>query len=779
MESSMVIKVKYGDTLRRFNVCVDENEKLDLDIDGLRAKIIGLFNFPQDADLGLTYIDEDGDMVTLVDDNDLLDAMKQRLKFLRIDIQLKNEKFGKAFTRSSGSSTPLRSPRVQHPLTDINNKVAEALKAVPMPLLETLLKLSLDLTSKASSSSPIFADLAEGILKLGISQLNEVPQFQADAESSGHTGASENFVDSSVLKDPNAPRGGGLRKVSLNSKPMDLNTMSSEECDAGNSVGVLAPAVNLNTIPQIGSVPSGSSNVIHVPNDIDILPPFDRNEAKNIGGQHIGKFDVSLAPTRPSDADQPHAMGLGGNASNESPFSGAPVLDDSTGTYRQRRICHLNMNRNATVGTFHSGIQCDGCGVHPITGPRFKSKVKDNYDLCSICFAAMGNENDYIRLDKPVYFPNPRPFRGSYDHRQNYRCLVPLTPRNGFPTPPPMMRHIGIKDTRPKLDSRFILDVNVSDGTIMAPSTPFTKIWRMCNSGTQVWPQGTQLVWIGGDRFSNAVSVDIKVPAGGLPLENELDISVDFTAPKLPGHYISYWRVTSPSGLKFGQRVWVLIQVDGSLKEGHGVSFQGLNLNLPPESNCPKSLEIIDMNVDPIVDGSLQGPCNSYPVIEPVKPVVEKKPKEENSPINDGSLVGNGGSASAQPLPRPPSSVLYPIIDLTDVDLAEASHSSTSLTTLPISSEEISDKYAVEQTLLKELEEMGFKQVDLNKEILRKNEYDLEQSVDDLCGISEWDPMLELQGMGFCDEEMNRRLLEKNNGSIKRVVMDLLTGEKA
>jgi next-to-BRCA1 protein 1 len=26
-------------------------------------------------------------------------------------------------------------------------------------------------------------------------------------------------------------------------------------------------------------------------------------------------------------------------------------------------------------GMFHRGVQCDGCGVHPITGPRYKSKV--------------------------------------------------------------------------------------------------------------------------------------------------------------------------------------------------------------------------------------------------------------------------------------------------------------------------------------------------------------------------------------------------------------------
>ena len=44
-------------------------------------------------------------------------------------------------------------------------------------------------------------------------------------------------------------------------------------------------------------------------------------------------------------------------------------------------------------------------------------------------------------------------------------------------------------------------------------------------------------------------------------MENELDVAVDFTAPEHPGRYISYWRMASPSGQKFGQRVWVLIQV--------------------------------------------------------------------------------------------------------------------------------------------------------------------------------------------------------------------------
>ncbi|KAJ4712418.1 protein NBR1-like [Melia azedarach] len=213
MESTMVIKVKFGDTLRRFNARVNENETLDLDIDGLRAKVQSLFNFPEDADLTLTYIDEDGDVVTLVDDDDLCDVMRQRLKFLRINVRLNSEKFGKAYARSSGSSTPLRCPRVQHPLPDLNKKVSEILKFMPEPLQETLLKLSQDFTSKAVSSTPMFAELVECFSKMGLSHLYLVSQSQSGAESSAQGEASESPKAVSVPKDASASKDGGLKQV--------------------------------------------------------------------------------------------------------------------------------------------------------------------------------------------------------------------------------------------------------------------------------------------------------------------------------------------------------------------------------------------------------------------------------------------------------------------------------------------------------------------------------------------------------------------------------------
>lgn len=79
------------------------------------------------------------------------------------------------------------------------------------------------------------------------------------------------------------------------------------------------------------------------------------------------------------------------------------------------------------------------------------------------------------------------------------------------PTLPPLLKGCRVKAGKPKLDSRFVSDVTVMDGTMMAPSTPFTKIWRMRNNGGFVWHRGTQLVWIGGDKFSDTVALELEV----------------------------------------------------------------------------------------------------------------------------------------------------------------------------------------------------------------------------------------------------------------------------
>ncbi|KAG8235151.1 hypothetical protein J437_LFUL015191, partial [Ladona fulva] len=39
-----------------------------------------------------------------------------------------------------------------------------------------------------------------------------------------------------------------------------------------------------------------------------------------------------------------------------------------------------------TAGSVHNGIRCDGCGISPLVGPRFRCKTCEAFNYCEICF---------------------------------------------------------------------------------------------------------------------------------------------------------------------------------------------------------------------------------------------------------------------------------------------------------------------------------------------------------------------------------------------------------
>lgn len=70
----------------------------------------------------------------------------------------------------------------------------------------------------------------------------------------------------------------------------------------------------------------------------------------------------------------------------------------------------------------------------------------------------------------------------------------------------------------------------------------------------------------------------VQISVDGFPIDQEIDVGVDFVTPAKPGGYVSYWRLASPTGQMFGQRVWVFIQVCSTIDcffvlIGFGTSF--------------------------------------------------------------------------------------------------------------------------------------------------------------------------------------------------------------
>ncbi|KAF5758608.1 putative Next to BRCA1 gene 1 protein [Helianthus annuus] len=877
--SSIVIKVKFGETLRRLNASI-KDKKLALDMDLLEDKIRSLFNLGSGVEFTMTYVDEDGDDVTLADDSDLHDVVQQSLNPLRITVNLKGSSKFNGSSGISTHSTPVSSPQNPHPFQTLNAGVSEILKSIPEPFLEALAKLPLELASKASSSSaPAVAELVE---KMKTVYLNEILPSMATPSVHPTTGGPPNTnsesatgKNSKVQVNPEAggsntkkkekqvekvtvgatgknskeqvnPEAGGsntkkkekqVEKVTVgegstgkNKKTTDGVEKNEDRCsekkdDSLNEPlkhGIFGPFAACGgwyaqNATDINKNTNASGSFLYEPSKHGFLGPSfaphggwnaqnatDINKNTNAFGSslyepskhgflgpsaaHGGWYAQNATDINKNTNASGSSFGLAQgtlNATNQCPFSGMPLMTDSDSHLPRSRSSHSKRYNGANSNTgnvFHRGIICDGCGVHPITGPRFRSKVKFDYDLCSICFAEMGNATDYIRMDHPT---------NSFSHH--------LLSSKGFYDPSLRIPPLGTPGSNPslsKLDSQFVLDVNVLDGTVMAPHTAFTKIWRMRNNGSIVWPYGSQFQWIGGDRLSSSRSVNVEIPVHGLPVDKEIDVAVDFTAPEIPGRYVSYWRMSSPSGEKFGQWVWVVIQVDASMKN---LGETSINLNLPPVTRDPEMV-----NQDNLVDNVFLG---NNTITDSANTSVDTTPKDHsmNVPINDSLITDNDGvSSTIATLSTPPETASVSAFSPAEVRTALGLDSepignptvdisvmppitSSGAASLPTAvvqrpsgsgSEVVTDDK--EQALVKELEAMGFKNLDLNKEILRTNNYDLDKSIDDLCGILEWDPILdELREMGFVDDEANRRLLKKNNGSIKGVVMDLISEEKA
>ena len=126
--------------------------------------------------------------------------------------------------------------------------------------------------------------------------------------------------------------------------------------------------------------------------------------------------------------------------------------------------------------------------------------------------------------------------------------LPPAAPTStsisSFPTLALPTSTVAIPATAVCDQARFIKDVSIPDGSTFAPSTSFTKTWRLRNDGTCTW-SGYTLVFDSGDAMNGTSPTTIGTVGPG----QEVDISVTLTAPATVGSYRGFWRIRNAAGV--------------------------------------------------------------------------------------------------------------------------------------------------------------------------------------------------------------------------------------
>jgi hypothetical protein len=55
--------------------------------------------------------------------------------------------------------------------------------------------------------------------------------------------------------------------------------------------------------------------------------------------------------------------------------------------------------------TVFENIECDGCGIYPLVGTRYKCSVCRNFDFCSRCEELIDHPHAFLKIVKPDDVP--------------------------------------------------------------------------------------------------------------------------------------------------------------------------------------------------------------------------------------------------------------------------------------------------------------------------------------------------------------------------------------
>lgn len=138
-------------------------------------------------------------------------------------------------------------------------------------------------------------------------------------------------------------------------------------------------------------------------------------------------------------------------------------------------------------------------------------------------------------------------------------ATMTVAPGVGFPSPTPTEAPDVAGEGGCVLRAAYVTDVTIPDNTKVEKGKAFVKTWRIRNSGTCAWGEGTKFVYVSGETLGSPVSVDVAPTAPNA----QVDISVSMTAPAAPGTYRSNWQLQDPSGKAYGGIFYVQIVVEG------------------------------------------------------------------------------------------------------------------------------------------------------------------------------------------------------------------------
>lgn len=370
----------------------------------------------------------------------------------------------------------------------------------------------------------------------------------------------------------------------------------------------------------------------------------------------------------------------------------------------------------------HIGICCDGplCSTGKgfpayIRGTRYKCAVCHDVDYCGACEASPANQHNQshplIKFKSPVRHVSVT----TYDEDTQAQKVTTLGDRcparrtTGRSCVVPVQTVVDTKPEAPKVQVKteecikeepktsteraqkaeddlqaVFVSEEIRDGTILSPNQVFEQTWHLRNNGVVAWPAGCSVKLVGGDYMCN---VDPSRPARTAELieasettaceapvvpGEEFSFTVKLRTPARPGKVVSYWRLGTPEGIKFGHRLWCDVHVRDVSVESTSPVVRAAQA----ESEKAEKVE----KVEKVEKPELQTSQMIFPKLEkesPMSSVHEEAPKQpmvEKTGSDDFEECSRDDDWDGSEMDDFLTDEEYDILDASDEELLEEQH---------------------------------------------------------------------------------------------------------
>jgi len=220
----------------------------------------------------------------------------------------------------------------------------------------------------------------------------------------------------------------------------------------------------------------------------------------------------------------------------------------------------------------HYNIICDGCGMDPIQGARYKCAICPDYDLCSTCEAKGEHPEEHalvklkvptkvdVRAERAVDSP-PSGAQGCSFRTMRGRCRSEfLRCAQAAQAAKEKESAKDSKSSSPRPVANFVRDVNLPDGALVIPGNSLIKSWEFINPSATSWPEGSKLVFTQGNRelLGDVEEFPSPLAAPG----QKVEVSCPIQVPSKSGRYQATFQLHDKDRVPFeGHRCWVELVV--------------------------------------------------------------------------------------------------------------------------------------------------------------------------------------------------------------------------